>query len=260
MSLFKLKPAKLVMTVLLLMSLLSLTKTAFPQGTLSLDNKLNVSGNLSITNNGISIVPALGLGKPATLFNLSVGKRFRFEPEMDFSIDGKPWQYLFWFRYDLINNGHLLATVGANTAYLFRTVPALIKGQNQSKDIIQVRQVLGSDLNARYTITNNFNIGFYYLYGYGFQSSVPTYTDYLSVYSSISPISLFSDLYMDLRPQIYYLKIDAVNGFYLATDLTLGLRDIPVTISSTVNKIIDSTISGNADPLWDVSLNYSFRF
>lgn len=251
------KSAGPVMTVSLLCIFFSFTHTAFSQ---SKDHKLDVSGTMGITNNGISIVPALGLGKPAALFDLSVGKRFRFEPELDFSTNGKPWQYLFWVRYDLIRKDPFFLSVDANAAYLFRTVPALLEGENKSKDIIQVRRVLGIDLNTRYAITKKLDFGLYYLFGYGFESSVPTQTHYLSLFSDLSAIPLFADLYLNLRPQIYYLKIDNIDGFYAASDLTLGIRDIPVTISSTIDKIIDSRITGNNDPLWNVSLNYSFRF
>lgn len=251
------KSAGPVMTVSLLFIFLSLTHTAFSQ---SKDKKLDVSGTMGITNNGISIVPALGLGKPAALFDLSVGKRFRFAPELDFSLNGKPWQYLFWVGYDMINKGRFLMTVDANAAYLFRTVPAILGGEYKSKDIIQVRRVLGIDQNSRYLITQNFDVGLYYLFGYGFESSVPTQTHYLSLYSDIPAIALFANLHLNIRPQIYYLKIDDVDGFYMATDLVLGVKNIPVTISSTIDKIIDSRITGNNDPLWNVSLNYSFRF
>ena len=235
-----------VMTVLLTCVFLSVTDAAFSQVR---DNKLDVSGTLGITNNGISIVPALGLGKPAALLDLSVGRRFRFEPEMDFSINGKPWQYLFWVRYDLIKKDPFFLGIGANSAYLFRNVPVLIEGENKSKDIIQVRRVVGVDVNTRYSIKKNVDIGGYYLFGYGFESSVPTQTHYLSLHSDVTAISFFSDLYLNLRPQIYYLKIDDIDGLYLATNIALGVRNIPVTISSTINKIIDSRIGGNDDPL-----------
>lgn len=250
-----------VKSVLLLFVFLSLTaEDVYSQSNVAKAKMPDVSGTLSVTNNGISIVPALGLGKPATLINLSVGNRFRFEPQLDFSMNGKPWQFLFWVGYDLINKGRFLMTFDANAAYLFRTVPALIQGNNTSKNIIQTRRVLGVDMNARYVITPKFDVGLYYLFGYGFESSVPTQTHYLSLYSDIPAIPLFADVHLNIRPQIYYLKIDSENGLYVASNFTLGMKEIPVTISSTVDKIIVSQISGNEDPLWDVSLNYSFRF
>ena len=61
------------------------------------------SGSVAVTNNGISIVPSFSLGKPAVAFNFSMGKnRFSFEPDLRFSLAGKPWSFLFWSRYHLI--------------------------------------------------------------------------------------------------------------------------------------------------------------
>jgi hypothetical protein len=49
------------------------------------------SGNLNFTTNGISPIPAFSLGKPAILVNLSLkNKRFSYNPEMAFSIQGVP--------------------------------------------------------------------------------------------------------------------------------------------------------------------------
>lgn len=66
-----------------------------PQTLKAQQSSVNVAGTVSVTNNGISIVPALSLDKPATIFNLSVGNRFRFEPEFRFSMEGEPWSFLF---------------------------------------------------------------------------------------------------------------------------------------------------------------------
>lgn len=131
-----------VTAVLLLIGFLSFTQTAFSQKNGPTDDELDVSGAVSITNEGISIVPALSLGKPATLFNLSVGKRFRFEPEFYFSIDGKPWSFLLWLRYDLVDNDNFSIRVGAHPGYSFRTVTALIDEADRSEEIIEVRRFL----------------------------------------------------------------------------------------------------------------------
>ncbi|MDR8390461.1 hypothetical protein NC796_04860 [Aliifodinibius sp. S!AR15-10] len=222
------------------------------------NEKLDVSGSISVMNEGISTVPSLALGEPAAIFNLSIGKRFRFEPELRFSLEGKPWSFLFWFRYDIVNHDKFSFRIGAHPAYSFRTVPALIDETNQYEEIIEARRFLAGDLNTSYSVTENFDVGFYYLGGHGFESSVPDQTHYLSLYSSIPNISLFNDLYMNLRPQVYYLKIDEIDGFYVASSIALGMIDIPFTFSTTINKVIDSEIE-NDDPLWNISLNYSFR-
>lgn len=221
--------------------------------------KLDVSGTISVMNEGISTVPSLSLGKPAMIYYLSVGKRFRFEPELRFSLDGEPWSFLFWFRYDLVQNDKFTFRLGAHPAYSFRTVPGLLDGSDQSEDVIEARRFLAGDINTYYSVTENLDVWIYYLGGHGFESSVPDQTHYLSLFTSIPDIPLFSDLYLGLRPQIYYLKIDEIDGFYTAAGITLGVKDIPVTVSATINKVIDTEIN-NTDPLWNISLNYSFSF
>lgn len=219
--------------------------------------KLDVSGTISVTNEGISTVPSLSLGEPAALFNVSVGKRFRFEPEFRFSLEGVPWSILFWFRYDVIQNERFQFRAGFHPALSFKTVPALI--HEVERDAIEVRRFLAGDLTTNYRLTDKMNVGTYYLYSHGFDPTVPDNTHYMSFYSSIGNISLSNDFYLSFRPQVYYLKIDRMDGFYAAANIALGMKDIPVTVSSTINKVIDTQIT-NTDPLWNISLNYSFRF
>lgn len=244
-------------TALLVILILCFTEAGFSQG--GSTDKLDVSGTISVMNDGISTVPSLALGKPAMIYNLSVGKRFRFEPELRFSMEGKPWSFLFWFRYDVVKNDKFSFRIGAHPAYSFRTVPALINNSEQSEDVIEARRFLAGDLNTSYAVNERLDIGVYYLGAHGFESSVPDYTHFLSFYSSIPNISLFSDLYLNLRPQIYYLRIDEIDGFYASTNIALGVGELPITVSSTINKVIDTEIE-NTDPLWNISLNYSFRF
>ena len=50
------------------------------------------SGNVSVTNNGLSLIPAFSLNRPAAIFELSLGgERLSFDPEMRFALDGQPW-------------------------------------------------------------------------------------------------------------------------------------------------------------------------
>ena len=221
------------------------------------DEKLDVAGTMSVTNNGISTVPSLALNKSAALFTLSVGKRFRFDPEFRFSMEGKPWSFIFRFRYDIIKKDRLQITIGGQPAFSFKTIPALV--DEIERDAIEARRFLAGELTTSYRLTHNMNVGSYYLYSHGFDPTVPDNTHYLSLFSSIPNISLISDLFLNIRPQIYYLKIDELDGFYAASSIAIGVKDIPVTVSSTINKVIDTEIN-NTDPLWNISLNYSFRF
>jgi hypothetical protein len=223
-------------------------------------SSVNVDGSISVTNNGISIVPALSLDKPAAVFNLSVGNRFRFEPDLRISMKGEPWVFLFWFRYDLIQDEKFSMRIGAHPAYSFRTIPVLRDEIDQTKEIYEARQYLAGEISTSYSITNNFSIGSHYLTGFGVGLAEPERTNYISLNSGITSISLFSNLYLNFNPQIYYLRIVDIDGFYMASNITLGVRDFPVTLSSMINKSIDSDITGADDPLWSISINYSFRF
>ena len=70
----------------------------------SIQTTYHISGAASATNNGISLLPMFTLGKPAAIFDLSVGnERLAFEPQFRFSLEGKPWSFIFWFRYKAVN-------------------------------------------------------------------------------------------------------------------------------------------------------------
>jgi len=58
--------------VLLIILFLCFTDLGLSQG--GTTDKLDVSGSISVMNDGISTVPSLALGKPAMIYNLSVGK------------------------------------------------------------------------------------------------------------------------------------------------------------------------------------------
>jgi hypothetical protein len=59
------------------------------------DTQVAVSGAVSVTNKGISLIPSFTLGRPAAIFDLAVRKGdLGFEPQFRFGLDGKPWSFL----------------------------------------------------------------------------------------------------------------------------------------------------------------------
>src|SRR5262245_13872079 len=84
--------------------------------------KAILSGAIAVTNNGISLIPTFSLDKPAAIFDLYVSKsRFSFDPEFTFSLhDGKPWYFLFWFRYKIANTGRFRFTAGTHLGLNFK--------------------------------------------------------------------------------------------------------------------------------------------
>ena len=75
-------------SVLLFLVFLLLTQFAFSQNTDSTKVASHFGGAVTVTNNGISFVPTFSLGKPAVIFDLSMGRRLSFDPQFRFSLEG----------------------------------------------------------------------------------------------------------------------------------------------------------------------------
>ncbi len=71
---------------LLSFAIFSLTIVSFSQARDEPEPAGHFGGAVTITNNGISFIPNFTLGKPAAIFDLSVGKRnLSFEPQFRFA-------------------------------------------------------------------------------------------------------------------------------------------------------------------------------
>jgi hypothetical protein len=57
---------------------------------------------------------------------------------------------------------------------------------------------------------------------------------------------------------MFYLKVDATDGFYVNATTTFGVEGFPLTISNILNKAIESTIPAK-DFDWSVSLVYTLN-
>lgn len=116
-------------------------------------------GTVMVTNKGISSIPNLTLGKPATIITMSVGRRVRFEPEFRFALEGKPWMFIFWWRYDLLNTDKFLFKLRANPTIVFNTIT--VTTNNVSNDIQRASRTLTGDLTTSYFLKMDENNGFY---------------------------------------------------------------------------------------------------
>lgn len=213
-------------------------------------------GTASITQNGISLVPSFSLGDPALLFDIKMTKgKFSFEPDMRFALEGKPWSFLFWFRYSAVQKEKFSLRIGAHPALNFRTVNIIRDGQTE--ELLETRRYLAAEIVPTYKISEKVSIGMYYLRGQGFDEGVKI-TNFLVLNSSFTNLYLTEQLYLNVSPQIYYLTTDDLKGYYVAGFLTLAKRDFPLSISAILNKAIDTEIVPEDDFTWNVSLNYSF--
>ncbi len=213
-------------------------------------------GMASITHNGISLVPSFSLGDPALLFDLKFTKgRLSFEPDMRFALEGKPWSFLFWFRYKAIQKERFSLRVGAHPALNFRTVNVMRNAVNE--ELLESRRYLAAEIVPNYKISKKVSVGMYYLRGQGFDEGVKT-TNFVVLNSSFTNLYISEKCYLNISPQVYYLTLDDLKGYYAVGFITLAKKGFPISISSILNKAIDTEIVPEDDFTWNISVNYSF--
>ena len=135
---------------ILVLFLLLLAHFSFSQKSDSSKRVTHFSGSISVTNNGLSLVPTFSLGEPAALVNLSIaGKKFSFDPDMRFALEGKPWSFRFWARYKLLKTEKFAITLGAHPALNFKTFTSAVDGTETTV----ARRFLAGELSPNYFFT-----------------------------------------------------------------------------------------------------------
>ena len=218
----------------------------------------HISGAVTLTNNGISLIPTFSLGKPATVLDFSAGrKRLSFDPQLRFALeDGKPWSFVFWVRYKLIQNDKFKLGIGTHPAVVFNTTTAVVNGT--SKELLTAKRYWASEIASIYTVSKNVRVGLYYLYGYGISADASRNTHFLGLNASFLHVKLSDQFFLKFNPQVFYLKIDANDGFFLSETVTLAKRNFPFSLSSIATKTLTTNLAGVKDFVWNVNLIYAF--
>lgn len=237
--------------------LLLIVNTSIAQTKDSAKTIYHFSGSALVTNNGISVIPSFTLGKPATIINLNMGnQKFSFEPESRFSLEGKPWSFLFWFRYKLANTSKFKFNAGFHPAILFRTVESSVNGVNTYT--ITGQRYLAGELSPNYFLTKNTSVGAYGLYSKGLDPGGNKNTLFLTLNANFSNIPLSKQLLLRISPQVFYLYIDQHHGYYCNANVAIADKRFPFSVSAMVNKVITTDIAASQNIVWNTSLTYSF--
>jgi hypothetical protein len=212
--------------------------------------------DLTLTNNGFSIIPAFTLGEPAGFLDMRMGnKRFSFEPQFRFDLEGRPWSLIFIYRYKAISKSRFQLTFGGHLPGMnFVTRTVSIDGIDENLSV--ARRFLAGEILPTYTLSEKISIGMYYLRGRAFQRHGPQNTNFLALQGNFMKIKLVGKSYVTFNPQVFYLKVDDADGYYVNATTVLGIRNFPLTISGIVNKAIQSTIPAQ-DFDWSLNLIYT---
>ena len=215
------------------------------------------SGVITATNNGISLIPSFSLGKPALLFDLSLGKgRLSFDPMLRFGLDGKPWTFVFWWRYKLATTQKFTLSIGAHPSVVFRSVTTNSSGI--SNELLAAQRYVAWEVAPTFVVNKKVSIGLYYLGSHGLTKDLVQSTTFLTLRSTLSNLNLSKQLTLTLIPQVYFLKMDEREGTYLNATLVLGKKNFPLAISSIISQAIDTEIAGKKW-VWNLGLTYNFH-
>ena len=249
---------KFIKRAFLLIAVLNISFLSFSQKSDSTKIVSYFGGAVTVTNNGISLIPTFSIDKPAVLFDLTAGRgKLSFEPQFRFSLEGKPWTFFFWWRYKLVNTSKFFVRVGVHESLSYSTQPVLINGE--SKESILTQRYLAGELCPNYFLTKNISVGMYYLYSYGIDNANVRNTHFAMLNMNFSNIKLSDKFFLSYMPQLYYLKINKKDGFNVTSTLTLARKKFPVIFSVFGNKTIQSQVPGHKDFVWNASLIYSFN-
>ena len=222
------------------------------------EKTFHFDGDISVTNNGFSLIPLFSLGNPAVIADLSVGgDRFSFEPQFRFDLEGlKPWSFIFIWRYKIIDKPRFNLKAGMHfPVFIFRSQTVQTNGVTREQLVSQ--RFMATELSASYDISNKVSIGSYCLYGWGLEKIEQPSSLFLSFRVGIDDIRLNKHLFLEWDPQVYFLRIDDDNGIFASHSLSLKHRKFPVYLSSLMNKAIHSDIDAD-DFDWNISLVYRF--
>jgi hypothetical protein len=257
MSLFR--KDRICITLIFTLALVTLSGTVSAQEKDSTVAKVsNFTGAVTIQSKGISTIPNLTLGKPAAVFDMKLGRKLTFEPQFRFSLDGKPWAIVFWWRYYATISNKFKVTLHTNYSFSYKTITSY-SSVGTPQDLIRTTRYLVGAIAPNYQFNKYIGVGLYLFYNRGIEKFITRNTYMVSFRPSISNIPITKNIGARLNPEIYYLKMDNKDGVYLNTTLLMSKKNFPLSISALINKPLRSNIVSEYDFLWNVGVIYTFN-
>ncbi len=216
-----------------------------------------LSGYALATHNGINLVPTFSLNKPAAMFKFSAARnRFSFEPEFNFSLEGRPWYFLFWLRYKLVQTKKFRLNTAGQLGLNFRKVDVLVNSGTVEGTVTD--RYLAGEFAPSYQLTKNLTVGIYYIHSHGLDPGTTNSLDFLTFNATLANLKITEEIRLKFTPQFYYLHQDDKSGTYFTSSLALTREGFPLSLSSIINQPIQTNIVGGNNFGWNVALVYSF--
>jgi hypothetical protein len=235
---------------------LSIQVQVFSQSKDSTKAPITFNGNFSLTNNGVSLIPTFSLGKPALIIDMAIkGKKLSFEPMLNFATNKlRPWGFIFWLRYKMVEKEKFKLRVGAHPSFVFSS--SQIKESGIKKEVLTANRYFAAEIAPSYTISKNTTVGAYLLGANQLAVGVIDPTFFVAL-NSVSTFNLSEKYFLRAIPQLYFLKLSNEKGYYGNLNLILGKNKFPLSLNGMVSKSIKTEIDINKF-VWNVGLTYSF--
>jgi len=252
------KKNNVITKLTLLLLLVSFSPTLSAQKKDSTVAKINsFGGAVTIQSKGISTIPNLTLGKPAAVFDMKVGRKLTFEPQFRFSLEGKPWAIVFWWRYNATISSKFRMVVSANHSLSFKSTTDTSSGTSQ--EIIKTTRYLAGTLAPNFQVNKYIGIGVFLFYTRGIEKYITRNTYMVSFRPTISNIPITKNIVARVGPEIYYLIMDDNDGVFFNTSFLISSKNCPLSLSALINKRLKSNIPSEYNFLWNVGLSYTFN-
>jgi hypothetical protein len=257
-SIFRLALRNKYQNGVFLIVILVKTHGAFSQEIKSKKDTLRFRSEVSATNNGFSFNPAFTLGKPAAILDMSIAwRRFSFEPQFRFSLEGKPWSFIFIYRYKIVANKKFQLSLGTHLPgmpFISRTVTTA--GVTITETVIN-RYVV-AEFIPTYFITPNTNIGIYYNYAHGIEPEAIQHLHFFSIRAGFFNVKMSRQFRLNATPQFFYTKLDARQGYYFSAAVSVAKIHFPVSVGAAMYQAFQTDVAGKTFN-WNVSLIYTFN-
>jgi hypothetical protein len=213
--------------------------------------------SFNATNNGVSIVPAFTLGRPAFIYTSSFGNgTFRIEPEVRMSYDFEPWTVLCWGRYILPSKSKWNFTLASHYALLFAPLETPTNtGIDRSYN---AHRYLAGQITASRPLGGGYTFRYFALTAHGwFEGANPYFTTLNSVGLGMPELRR-NKLKVQLAPQLYTLNFLGSAGFFYSTNYALRWDQSKWSLTGMISQPLVKEASLTVAPVvWNVGLTYN---
>ena len=216
------------------------------------------SGDIILTHNGISNIPAFSLKKPALLAFFHAGhSRFSIDPQAAFSLNGKPWFMNLWLRYKVVEQKKFELRSGMSWTLSFKEVQSKNSGDSPARINRASRYVFG-ELAPSWKFSDRVSLTLQYWYGHSLESDGVQQIHFTRLEGKFTRVPISRMFYVNVIPQVFYLNDDAGSGYFSAVTVRVGYRKLPLLLGVMCNQPIYARLDSKPGFIWNTHLLYTF--